>query len=79
MSALHEAVVDVLVTKFNFDRDEVLAETPFQELGFDSLARVELAIVLESRLGVPIDEEDTFDLSNVSEVVDMLQRKGVHV
>ncbi|MEU4575126.1 acyl carrier protein [Nonomuraea sp. ATR24] len=34
------------------------ADTPFEELGLDSLARYEVATVLQEQLGLPIPDED---------------------
>ncbi|MBZ4019521.1 acyl carrier protein [Streptomyces purpurogeneiscleroticus] len=79
MSALFDAVADVIVTRFGLDRDAITAEATFDDLGLDSLSQIELVTALRKRLGADIDDEEMAELSAVGEVVEALEAKGLTV
>ncbi|SEG19721.1 acyl carrier protein [Nonomuraea solani] len=58
MANAYEQLHEVLVTKFNVSSDDLQPETTFEALDLDSLAIVEVAVSLQERLGVPIEEEE---------------------
>jgi acyl carrier protein len=51
MSEMYDVLVDLLVNRFEVDRDEVRPDRTFDELDMDSLFLVELLLVLQSELG----------------------------
>jgi acyl carrier protein len=58
------------------DPAEVAADKAFKDdLDLDSLAMVELAIVIEERLGVRIPEEEAGNLATVGEMAALLERE----
>ncbi|MFI8100472.1 phosphopantetheine-binding protein [Streptomyces sp. NPDC086023] len=54
--AVLAALVDTLVTKFDTPPGSAGAHTPLGETAVDSLALVELGLILEERLGTPVPE-----------------------
>ena len=77
---VYERIVDTLVEDFQKDRDEIKPDTTLKdELGLDSLDRVDLAIALESAYDVEISEgsDDTvkkqfYQCKTVQEIADFL-------
>ena len=77
---VYERIVDTLVEDFQKDRDEIKSDTTLKdELGLDSLDRVDLVIALESAYDVEISEgsDDTvkkqfYQCKTVQEIADFL-------
>ena len=77
---VYERIVDTLVEDFQKDRDEIKPDTTLKdELGLDSLDRVDLIIALESAYDVEISEgsDDTvkkqfYQCKTVQEIADFL-------
>ena len=77
---VYERIVDALVIDFQKDRDEIKPDTTLkEELGLDSLDRVDLVVALESIYDVEISEgeDDTvkerfYQCETVQEIADFL-------
>ena len=77
---VYERIVDTLVEDFQKDRDEIKPDTTLKdELGLDSLDRVDFVIALESAYGADISEgsDDTvkkqfYQCKTVQEIADFL-------
>ena len=77
---VYEKIVDTLVEDFQKDRDEIKPDTTLKnELGLDSLDRVDLVVALESTYDVEISEasDDTvkkqfYQCKTVQEIADFL-------
>ena len=77
---VYERIVDTLVEDFQKDRDEIKPDAILKdELGLDSLDRVDLVIALESAYDVEISEgsDDTvkkqfYQCKTVQEIADFL-------
>ena len=77
---VYERIVDTLVEDFQKDRDEIKPDTTLKdELGLDSLDRVDLVVALESAYDVEISEgsDDTvkkqfYQCKTVQEIADFL-------
>ena len=77
---VYEKIVDTLVEDFQKDRDEIKPDTTLKdELGLDSLDRVDLVVALESAYDVEISEgsDDTvkkqfYQCKTVQEIADFL-------
>lgn len=79
MTALYDAVADVVSARFGIDRDKVSLDATFDDLGLDSLSQFELATVLKKRFGANMSDDEMTAMSSVSDVVDWLEKKGVMV
>ena len=77
---VYERIVDTLVIDFQKDRDEIKPDTTLKdELGLDSLDRVDLVVALESIYDVEISEGDDdtvaerfYQCKTVQEIADFL-------
>ncbi|WP_030788621.1 acyl carrier protein [Streptomyces sp. NRRL S-920] len=57
MTKGYSTVVDILVDKFQCAEEELTPATTVEDVDLDSLAQVEFAITLESRIGRPFSED----------------------
>ncbi|WP_141202906.1 acyl carrier protein [Streptomyces griseorubiginosus] len=79
MSSVHDSVVQVFVTRFDLDPDAVVPEATFDDLGLDSLSQLELATALKKRLSVVISDEELSEISTVSDIVALVEKKSAAV
>lgn len=79
MSELYESVAEVFSARFRIGRDRVRPEATFDDLGLDSLSQIELATALQKRFGIEFTDDEIAEMSVVSEIVGLLQQKGVTV
>ncbi|MFE2248178.1 acyl carrier protein [Streptomyces lavendulae] len=49
-------IIEILTGKFEIPAEEVSQGTHFEDLSVDSLALLEMSLILENRLGVSIEE-----------------------
>ncbi|GAA0950268.1 hypothetical protein GCM10009554_49930 [Kribbella koreensis] len=49
-------ILDILITKYDVPADELTESTVFEDVAIDSLALLEMALMLEKKLGIPIAE-----------------------
>lgn len=75
MSRLYDSVVDVITDRFGIPRERVVSGANFDDLGLDSLSQIELVTALQKQLGIRIEDDEVDDLSNVEDVVQLLESK----
>ncbi|MER7990217.1 acyl carrier protein [Streptomyces noursei] len=76
MNSMHDSVSEVMANRFGMDRNIVVAEATFDDLGLDSLSQIELATALTKQLGVELSDDEMAELSTVGEIVTLLESKG---
>ncbi|GAA2449104.1 acyl carrier protein [Streptomyces macrosporus] len=82
MSRAYGVVVDILVGKFQFTEDELSPDATLEDVDLDSLGRVEFALTLKDRTGVPFsDEQVTLDttLGRIAAVIEEAWEAGAAV
>jgi acyl carrier protein len=62
--------VALIASKFNVDQKRVTPRAKLEELGADSLALVELLLLLEDRFQIDIPDEEALDIVTVQDVID---------
>ncbi|NLB63658.1 MAG: acyl carrier protein [Fibrobacter sp.] len=73
---LMEKITEVVTEKLGVEADKVTAEASFvDDLGADSLDRVELVMALEDEFDIEIPEEDAETLNKVSDAVEYVKTK----
>lgn len=70
---IFEKVQEVLAKELSMDKEEILLESSFEDLGIDSLDLVELVMQLEEEFDITIDEAE--GLKTIKEVVDYIAAK----
>ena len=80
MPAVEEKVRQIIVDQLGVEPDDVTPAASFvDDLGADSLDRVELVMALEETFGVEIPDEDAEKISTVKDAVDYIQKNAKSV
>ncbi|MFG3284104.1 acyl carrier protein [Streptomyces sp. NPDC048111] len=74
---LADDLIQILTDKYGLPSEELSAETRFEALEFDSLVMVELAVILERRLGFPVTDDELLSVDSIGEAAELLSTKGV--
>jgi acyl carrier protein len=68
-------ILDILRTKYGYTPEELGPDTAFEELGFDSLVFIELAVALENDFGFPLSESDVAATGSAIELAGVLDTR----
>ena len=80
MPAVEGKVKQIIVDQLGVDAGDVTPASSFvDDLGADSLDRVELIMALEETFGIEIPDEDAEKISTVQDAVDYIQRNAKSV
>jgi acyl carrier protein len=66
-------VVALIASKFKVDEKRVTAVAKLEDLGADSLALVELLLLLEDRFQIDIPDEEALDMVTFQDVIDYVE------
>lgn len=77
MSDVYDRLVNLMIEMANMEEQEIQPDATFDELEFDSLAIVELIMVVQKEFGVSIDEDDLNGDDTVSRAAEVIEAKGV--
>jgi acyl carrier protein len=70
--ALWQEVTEIVEEMTGIEAESLTSDQTFDELGFDSLTTVEIAVAAEERLGVRIPDETLIELRTVGEAVECI-------
>jgi len=73
MSDAYDRLVNILVTRFEVEPEEVRPDATFEELELDSLFLVELVLVVQQEMNVKIGEEDATPRSTIAFVAELIE------
>jgi acyl carrier protein len=77
MPGVEDKVKQIIVDQLGVDSADVSATSSFvDDLGADSLDRVELIMALEETFGIEIPDEDAEKISTVQNAVDYIQKNA---
>jgi acyl carrier protein len=80
MPAVEDKVKQIIVDQLGVDSGDVTASSSFvDDLGADSLDRVELIMALEETFGIEIPDEDAEKIVTVQNAVDYIQKNAKSV
>ncbi|WP_329792603.1 phosphopantetheine-binding protein [Lentzea sp. DG1S-22] len=72
-----DRLTTLLVTHFGASAQRVSGTATFEELDFDSLALVELAMVAQKEFGVEVDEQEITPDQSVQDVAELIDARTV--
>ena len=80
MPGIEDKVKQIIVDQLGVDASDVIASSSFvDDLGADSLDRVELIMALEETFAIEIPDEDAEKIVTVQNAVDYIQRNAKSV
>ncbi len=80
MPGVEDKVKQIIVDQLGVDPGDVTASSSFvDDLGADSLDRVELIMALEETFGIEIPDEDAEKIVTVQNAVDYIQKNAKSV
>ncbi|HEX2998741.1 MAG TPA: acyl carrier protein [Armatimonadota bacterium] len=74
--AVLERVKKVVVDQLKVSEDEVTPAASFDDLGADSLAKVEMVMAFEEEFSIEIPDEDAEKINTVSDAVNYIAKKA---
>lgn len=77
MTALAEVISDLLVGKLEVEPEILSPTAEFEAMELDSLTLVQLAILLEKRFGIEIEESEIATAKTIENTAVLLREKGV--
>jgi acyl carrier protein len=69
-------VVDILVEDFGVPHDEISFTAPYDQLSFDSLMLLELALILKAESGVSLTEKEIGDAATLDGFVEAFRQRS---
>ncbi|HEU4414122.1 MAG TPA: acyl carrier protein [Candidatus Angelobacter sp.] len=80
MPGVEEKLKQIVVDQLGVEASDVTPEASFvDDLGADSLDRVELIMALEETFGIEIPDEDAEKIATVQDAVDYVQKNAKSV
>jgi acyl carrier protein len=79
MSDMYDQLVNILVTRFEVEPEEIRPDATFEDLELDSLFLVELVLVVQQELGAKISEDDATPRSTIASVATLIETQLARV
>jgi acyl carrier protein len=76
---MYELLKTIMVDDLKLDPAEVTPDATREEAGLDSLAVVELSMVLSRRLGIDIPDDELLELKTVAEIAQLIEQRTAGV
>ncbi len=76
MKEIHERIATILRETFEVRRDDIDSAATFADLGLDSLAVVELALILDNEFGTALGDDELTDTMTPGDVVRLISVKS---
>ena len=76
MSVTPDAIANILVDRFEVERSEITPDSTLDDLKLDSLAIVDLQLVLEERYNVSIDGEAITPADSLPSVAQLVNERA---
>lgn len=64
-----ESLAKVVSERFKIDPSQIVPDATLEQLGFDSLSQVDLAILLERKLDLKISDAKLYEISKIGDIL----------
>jgi histidinol-phosphate aminotransferase len=76
---MYDLLKTIMIEDLRLDADKVSPDADCEDAGLDSLAIIELSMVLSRRLGVEITEDELLELATVADIAQFIEKRTVGV
>ncbi|MFG2463569.1 acyl carrier protein [Streptomyces sp. NPDC048523] len=76
---MFETLKDILVGKLKVDPDRITLEATREDVELDSLAVVELSLLLEKELGVNVSDDELMETTSIGDMVRLVESRKAEV
>lgn len=76
---MFEQFKDLLVNKLKVSPDLITPEATREDIELDSLAVVELSIMLEAEFGIKITDDELLEADTVGDMVALMEERGAKI
>ncbi|MGI5136422.1 acyl carrier protein [Streptomyces sp. CA-106110] len=76
---MFESVKEILVNKLKVDPEQITPEATREDIELDSLAVVELSLVLETELNVSVSDDELLEAETVGDMVALIEQRSARV
>ncbi|NIE57315.1 MULTISPECIES: acyl carrier protein [unclassified Burkholderia] len=64
-----ESLAKVVSERFKIDPSQIVPDATLEQLGFDSLSQVDLAVLLERKLDLKISDAKLYEISKIGDIL----------
>ncbi|MFE9633178.1 acyl carrier protein [Streptomyces sp. NPDC006463] len=75
MTKMFETLKEILVSKLKVESEQVTPEATREEVELDSLAVVELSLILEKELGVAVSDDELLDVDTIGDMALLVEQR----
>lgn len=72
---MFETLKQILVSKLKVPESQVTLDATQEDLELDSLAMVELAIIVDKQLGIKVTDDELIAATTISDIVELLEQR----
>lgn len=76
---MYELLKTIMIEDLQLDAGGVSPEASREDAGLDSLAIVELSMVLSKRFGIDIPDDEMLELKTVADIAQLIEQRTVGV
>ncbi|MEH0424322.1 acyl carrier protein [Streptomyces sp. B21-083] len=76
---MFEKLKEILVNKLKVTPEQITLEATREDIELDSLAVVELSLVLENELGVSVSDDELLEAETVGDMVALIEQGSARV
>lgn len=76
---MFEKLKEILVNKLKVTPEQITPEATREDIELDSLAVVELSLVLETELGVSVSDDELLEAETVGDMVALIEQRSAWV
>jgi acyl carrier protein len=76
---MYELLKTIMIEDLQLDVGKVSPDASLEDAGLDSLAIIELSMVLSRRLGIRIADDELLELKTVADIAQLVEQRTVGV